>query len=80
MDLQSAMDQINLNYQFEQMNMESIFQTQQDSLLQEINTKQQQLELEQEQIQTQLSAARAEEEQLSEAVSQDIKNNAIKLV
>ena len=60
--------------------MEAIFQTQQDSLLQEINTKQQQLELEQEQIQTQLSAARAEEEQLSEAVSQDIKNNAIKLV
>lgn len=80
LDLQTALDEINLNYQFEQMNMESIFQAQQDSMLQEINNRQQQLELEQEQVQTQLSAARAEEEQLSEAVSQDIKNSAIKLV
>ena len=80
LNLQTALDEINLNYQFEQMNMESIFQAQQDALLQEVNTKQQQLELEQEQIQTQLSAARAEEEQMSEAMNQDIKNGASKLV
>ena len=60
--------------------MESVFQAQQDSMLQEINAKQQQLELEQEQIQTQLAAARAEEEQMSQAMDQDIKNGAIKLV
>ncbi len=80
LNLQTALDEINLNYQFEQMNMESIFQAQQDSMLQEINNRQQQLELEQVQVQDQLAAARAEEEQLSEAVSQDIKNDAIKLV
>lgn len=80
LNLQSALDEINLNYSFEKMNMESVFQAQQDSMLQEINAKQQQLELEQEQLQTQLSAARAEEEQMSEAMSQDIKNGAIKLV
>lgn len=80
LDLQTALDEINLNYEFEKMNMESIFQAQQDSMLQQINTQQQQIELEQEQIETQLAAARAEEEQLSEAVSQDIKNGAIKLV
>jgi len=80
LDLQSALDEINLNYEFEKMNMESIFQAQQDSMLQEINTQQQQLELEQEQVETQLSAARAELESMSEAVSQDIKNGAIKLV
>lgn len=80
LNLQSALDDINLNYQFEQMNIESIFQAQQDTLLQEVNTKQQQLELEQEQVEQQLAAARAEEEQLGEAVSQDIKNDAIKLV
>lgn len=62
------------------MNMESIFQAEQDSMLQEVNQKQQQLELEQEQVEQQLAAARAEEEQLGEAVSQDIKNDAIKLV
>ncbi|MCX4275223.1 MAG: hypothetical protein OSJ27_05530 [Candidatus Gastranaerophilales bacterium] len=80
LNLQSALDEINLNYSFEKMNMESVFQAQQDSMLQEINTKQQQLELEQEQLQTQLSAARAEEEQMSQAMNQDIKNGAIKLV
>lgn len=80
LNLQSALDEINLNYSFEKMNMESVFQAQQDSMLQEINAKQQQLELEQEQLQTQLSAARAEEEQMSEAMNQDIKNGAIKLV
>ena len=80
LNLQSALDEINLNYSFEKMNMESVFQAQQDSMLQEINAKQQQLELEQEQIQTQLAAARAEEEQMSQAMDQDIKNGAIKLV
>ena len=80
LNLQSALDEINLNYSFEKMNMESVFQAQQDSMLQDINSKQQQLELEQEQLQTQLSAARAEEEQMSQAMDQDIKNGAIKLV
>ena len=57
LDLKSALDEINLNYQFQQMNLESVFQAQEDSMLQEVNRQQQQLELEQEQIQTQLAAA-----------------------
>ncbi len=79
LNLQSALDNINLSYQFGQMNMESVFQAQEDSMLQEINAQQQQLELEQEQIQTQLQAAQAELESLDSAISSDIKNGAIKL-
>ncbi len=79
LDLQTALDDINLNYQFEQMNMESVFQAQEDSMLKEINSQQQQLELEQEQIQTQLAAAQAELESLDSAITNDIKNGAIKL-
>lgn len=79
LDLQSALDDINLNYQFEQMNMESVFQAQEDSMLKEINSQQQQLELEQEQIQTQLQAAQAELESLDSAITSDIKSSAIKL-
>ncbi len=79
LDLQTALDEINLNYQFEQMNMESVFQAQEDSMLKEVNAQQQQLELEQEQIQTQLAAAQAELESLDSAITNDIKNNAIKL-
>ena len=52
LDLQTALDEINLNYQFNQMNLESVFQAQEDSMLQEVNRQQQQLELEQEQIGT----------------------------
>lgn len=48
-------------------------------MLQEVNRQQQQLELEQEQIQTQLAAAQAELESLDSAISNDIKNGAIKL-
>lgn len=79
LNLQSTLDNINLGYQFTQMNMESVFQAQEDSMLQEINAQQQQLELEQEQIQTQLAAAQAELESLDSAISNDIKNGAIKL-
>lgn len=79
LNLQTTLDEINLNYQFEQMNMESVFQAQEDSMLQEINAQQQQLELEQEQIQTQLQAAQAELESLDSAITSDIKNGAIKL-
>ena len=59
--------------------MESVFQAQEDSMLKEVNAQQQQLELEQEQIQTQLAAAQAELESLDSAITNDIKNNAIKL-
>ncbi len=79
LDLQTALDEINLNYQFNQMNLESVFQAQEDSMLQEVNRQQQQLELEQEQIQTQLAAAQAELESFDSAISNDIKNGAIKL-
>lgn len=80
LDLQSALDEINLNYQFAEMNAESVFQAEQDSMLQQINARQEQLELEQQQVEAQLKAARAEEESLSSAMDQDIKNDAIKLV
>lgn len=79
LNLQTTLNEIDLNYQFEQMNMESVFQAQEDSMLQEINAQQQRLELEQEQIQTQLAAAQAELESLDSAITSDIKNGAIKL-
>lgn len=79
LELQQRLDEINFSYQFNQMNMESVFQAEEDALLKQVNIQQQQLELEQQQIQTQLAAAQAELESLDSAITNDIKNGAIKL-
>ena len=62
------------------MMIDSVFTAQEQALQDQVNDKQTYLELEQEQVETQLEAARAELEQLDEAVSQDIERSTISLV
>ena len=69
-----------LDYMFQKMNLESIFTAEENALRDEVNQKENHLDLEQEQIETQLEAARAEKEQLDQAISQDIKSSTISLV
>lgn len=68
-----------LTYIYNQALVDSIFTQKEQALQDEVNTKQTYLELEQEQVETQLEAARAELEQLGEAISQDIKSSTISL-
>lgn len=69
-----------LAYQYNQMITNSMFTTRSQAMQDTINQAETQLELEQEQVETQLEAARAEYQSLDQAVSQDIKDGAIKLV
>ncbi len=69
----------NLGYMYNQMLVDSIFTQKEQALQDEVNNKQNYLQLEQEQLQTQLEAARAELEQLGEAISSDIKSSTISL-
>ena len=68
-----------LNYIYEQALLDSIFTQREQALQDEVNNKQTYVELEQEQVETQLEAARAELEQLDEAIGQDIKTSTISL-
>ena len=61
------------------MAADSIFQGLEDSLMGDVNRRDQQLEAEQTQIETQLQAAQAELESLDQAMDDSIKSSAIKL-
>ena len=65
---------------YNKMMIDSVFTAQEQALQDQVNDKQTYLELEQEQVETQLEAARAELEQMDEAVSQDIERSTISLV
>ncbi len=79
-EYQVQLQQSNLDYIYNKMMIDSIF-TQEEKILQDkVNQKQTYLSLEQEQMETQLEAARAELQQLDQAVSQDIKQSTISLV
>ena len=68
-----------LSYIYNKMIVDSIFTQKEQALQDEVNDKQTYLDLEKEQVETQLEAARAELEQLDEAISQDIKTSTISL-
>lgn len=68
-----------LTYMYNKMLVDSIFTQKEQALQDEVNNKQTYLDLEKEQVETQLEAARAELEQLDEAISQDIKTSTISL-
>lgn len=72
--------QIQLDYMINKMNLDSIFTAKESALQDEVNEKENRLDLEQEQLETQLEAARAEKEALDQAISQDIKSSTISLV
>ena len=76
---QTALDQFSLIQSRQQMAADSIFQGYEDSLMGDVNRRDQQLEAEQTQIETQLKAAQAELESLDQAMDDSIKNSAIKL-
>ena len=76
---QTALDQASLVQSRQQMAADSIFQGYEDSLMGDVNRRDQQLEAEQTQIETQLKAAQAELESLDQAMDDSIKNSAIKL-
>ena len=76
---QNALDQLSLVQSRQQMAVDSIFQGYEDSLMADVNRRDQQLEAEQEQVQTQLQAAQAELENLDQAMEDSIKSSAIKL-
>ena len=70
----------NQNFQMSQMMTDSLFQAQEDGLMQENNRKETAIDLEIERLEVQLKAARAEEEQLGKALDEDIKKTAINLM
>ena len=80
MQYQVQLQQSQLDYMYNKMMIDSVFTAQEQALQDQVNDKQTYLELEQEQVETQLEAARAELEQLDEAVSQDIERSTISLV
>ena len=76
---QTSLDQLALVQSRQQMAADSIFQGLEDSLMGDVNRRDQQLEAEQTQIETQLQAAQAELESLDQAMDDSIKSSAIKL-
>ena len=80
MQYQVQLQQSQLDYMYNKMMIDSVFTAQEQALQDQVNDKQTYLELEQEQVETQLEAARAELEQMDEAVSQDIERSTISLV
>ena len=76
---QTSLDQLSLVQSRQQMAADSIFQAYEDSLMGDVNRRDQQLEAEQTQIETQLQAAQAELESLDQAMDDSIKSSAIKL-
>lgn len=77
---QVQLQQSQLDYMYNKMMIDSVFTQKEQALQDRVNDKQTYLELEQEQVETQLEAARAELEQLDEAVSNDIQQSTISLV
>ncbi|MDO5436589.1 MAG: hypothetical protein Q4F80_00115 [bacterium] len=77
---QVQLQQSQLDYMYNKMMIDSVFTAKEQALQDQVNQKQTYLELEQEQVETQLEAARAELEQLDEAVTQDIQSSTISLV
>ncbi len=77
---QVQLQQSQLDYMYNKMMIESVFTAKEQALQDKINDKQTYLDLEQEQVETQLEAARAELEQLDDAVSKDIERSTISLV
>lgn len=80
MQYQVQMQQSQLDYMYNKMVIDSVFTQKEQALQDKVNDKQTYLELEQEQVETQLEAARAELQQLDEAVSTDIEQSTISLV
>ena len=80
MQYQVQLQQSQLDYMYNKMMIDSVFTAQEQALQDQVNDKQTYLELEQEQVETQLEAARAELEQMDEAISQDIERSTISLV
>lgn len=80
LDLNTNIQNANLNNMYSRMQLDSIFEGYESGMRNEADRKARALEAEQVQIETQLKAARAEEENLSKAMDQDIKNGAIQLV
>ena len=76
---QTSLDQLALVQSRQQMAADSVFQSLEDSILGDVNRRDQQLEAEQTQIETQLQAAQAELESLDQAMDDSIKSSAIKL-
>lgn len=74
-----ALQQQQLGLMYSQMIQNSMFSAKEQAMQESINAQESQLEAEQEQLETQLEAARAEYQNLDSAVSQDIKDGAIKL-
>ncbi len=68
------------NYLDEKMSLTALNQAEADALRSEADSETQALEAQQEQIQTQLKAARAEYDNLGEALDKDIQTSTIKLV
>ena len=76
---QTSLDQLALVQSRQQMAADSVFQSLEDSLMGDVNRRDQQLEAEQTQIETQLQAAQAELESLDQGMDDSIKSSAIKL-
>lgn len=74
------LNDLNLGQTYSRMQLDSIFEGYESGMRDEADRKARALEAEQVQIETQLKAARAEEENLSKAMDQDIKSGAIQLV
>ena len=69
MQYQVQLQQSQLDYMYNKMMIDSVFTAQEQALQDQVNDKQTYLELEQEQVETQLEAARAELEQMDEAIT-----------
>ena len=76
---QNTLDQYALVQSRQQMALDSVFQGYEDSLMGDVNRRDQQLEAEQVQVETQLQAAQAELKNLDEAMQSSIEDSAIKL-
>lgn len=76
---QNSLDQVNLVQKKQEMAATSIFQGYENSLMGDVNRRDQQLEAEQTQVETQLQAAQAEVKNLEDAIKSSIEDSAIKL-
>lgn len=79
-DFNNRIADSNSGMQMSKMMQDSLFQAQEDGMLQENNRKEAAIDQEIQMIETQLKAARAEEESLGKALDEDIKSSAIKLM
>lgn len=79
-EYQVQLQQSQLDYIYNKMMIDSVFTQEEQALQDQVNNKQTYLELEQEQVETQLESARAELDQMDEAISEDIDRSTISLV